>query len=439
MTVVAAGDRGRRLLLRHEIDEVFDSALQEVAQRVLPLAYIEVLDRDTDAADDGPHSGSRRSARTRNTSPTSCATPPAACCCSPTTPILRLSRTACRRGSTIAPIFALYTETAVQGTLFVTAAERPSHRSKAVVAAVGMLVWPLALCSHSPARHLGPGAPVLRPVLALQSELEARGRGNLAPVGATGLPAEVGPVADAVNRLIARLQRALEAERSFTANSAHELRTPIAAALAQTQRLVAEISDGPRASAPAPSRPLCASSRACPKSSCNWPRPRAAGCWPKPQDLGRRSGFVFDDFGRAREARRLLSPCRLEPTVSRMDTDAFAILARNLIENALKHGSSEAPVTIDAVRRRHVQRGERGPSGGGGNARAADAPLRARRELARRARALASPSLRPSPTGPAGGLSSCPPSQASAMVSRRACNCPDFSPHCNSRAAEAEC
>ena len=38
---------GAGLILRHEIDEVFDSALQEVAQRVLPLAYIEVLDRDT--------------------------------------------------------------------------------------------------------------------------------------------------------------------------------------------------------------------------------------------------------------------------------------------------------------------------------------------------------------------------------------------------------
>ena len=71
---------------------------------------------------------------------------------------------------------------------------------------------------HSACSAFGPWCACLcDPSWPCQSEIEARGRGNLAPVGATGLPAEVGPVADAVNRLIARLQRALEAERSFTA------------------------------------------------------------------------------------------------------------------------------------------------------------------------------------------------------------------------------
>ena len=43
-----AGTGAAGLVLRTEIDEVFDSALQEVAQRVLPLAYIELLNRDND-------------------------------------------------------------------------------------------------------------------------------------------------------------------------------------------------------------------------------------------------------------------------------------------------------------------------------------------------------------------------------------------------------
>ena len=40
---------------------MFDSALQEVAQRVLPLAYIEVLDRDLAPPTMRPRSGSLRS------------------------------------------------------------------------------------------------------------------------------------------------------------------------------------------------------------------------------------------------------------------------------------------------------------------------------------------------------------------------------------------
>ena len=48
------------LVLRREIDEVFDSALQEVAQRVLPLAYSELLSREDGGATQhmapiGPH------------------------------------------------------------------------------------------------------------------------------------------------------------------------------------------------------------------------------------------------------------------------------------------------------------------------------------------------------------------------------------------------
>ena len=33
-------------VLRHEIDEVFDSALEETAQRILPLAVIDVIGRE---------------------------------------------------------------------------------------------------------------------------------------------------------------------------------------------------------------------------------------------------------------------------------------------------------------------------------------------------------------------------------------------------------
>ena len=213
-----------------------------------------------------------------------------------------------------------------------------------------MLVWPLA--ALLPLSLLGIWALVglsLRPVLALQSEIESRGRGNFSPVGATALPAEIGPVADAVNRLIARLQRALEAERSFTANSAHELRTPIAAALAQTQRLLAEMPDGAtRERARTVEAALRQLSRLSEKL-LQLAKAEGGGLLAEtPQDLARVLGFVLDDLGRDPEtAERLHVTLPPEGSLmSHMDADAFAILARNLVENALKHGSSEAPVTI---------------------------------------------------------------------------------------------
>ena len=98
------------------------------------------------------------------------------------------------------------------------------------------------------------------------------------PVATEGLPDEIATVAASVNALIGRLRGALEAERSFTANSAHELRTPIAAALAQTQRLIAELPGRP----PPRSRPFdrdraSHGCRGSPKSSCSSPRRKAVG------------------------------------------------------------------------------------------------------------------------------------------------------------------
>jgi len=48
---------------------------------------------------------------------------------------------------------------------------------------------------------------------------------------------ELCPIAETMNQLLSRLDTAFAAERSFTANAAHELRIPLAGALAQVQRL----------------------------------------------------------------------------------------------------------------------------------------------------------------------------------------------------------
>ena len=73
----------------------------------------------------------------------------------------------------------------------------------------------------------------LGPVRDFSGTFAGRGARDLSPVGDDSLPDEFLPTADAVNQLLDRLCRTLEAERSLTADAADELYAPVAAALAR--------------------------------------------------------------------------------------------------------------------------------------------------------------------------------------------------------------
>jgi two-component system OmpR family sensor kinase len=82
---------------------------------------------------------------------------------------------------------------------------------------------------------------VLVPVTTFSREIEDRGSANLSDVPVSGLPTEFDAIRNKLNALLERLRAALDAERSFSANSAHQLRTPVAAALAQSEMLEREL------------------------------------------------------------------------------------------------------------------------------------------------------------------------------------------------------
>jgi two-component system OmpR family sensor kinase len=343
MALWLAGTAAASFVLQRETGEVFDSALQEVAERVLPLAYAEMLSRETaDAQRVVPvrQKDEHISYVVRDASGKALLQSSDADLAKfPQNPPLGFSSTEGVRA---------YTESGVKGTIFVTTVEDLGHRRLAVWRSVAALIWPLVALAPTVVAVIWISVGLaFKPVERLRAELADRGGGNLAAVAADGLPSEVAPVAASVNALIGRLSDALEAERSFAANSAHELRTPIAAALAQAQRLIAELPpDASRERAAA----IAASLR------------RLARLSEKLLQLAKAEGG-----GLIAASQRLLAPVlrlvieeaerdldldgRLEliiegDPVANLDPDAFAVLARNLIENAVKHGDAERPILV---------------------------------------------------------------------------------------------
>jgi two-component system OmpR family sensor kinase len=161
------------------------------------------------------------------------------------------------------------------------------------------------------------------------------------------LPAEIDPLAEAVNHLMERLRRALEAERSFTANSAHELRTPLAAALAQMQRLRREAPDGPLQVRAAKIETSLRELARLSEKLMQLAKAEGGGLLSEaPQDLIPLLAHVAEELNATAGQRINLALPAEGDVLSTIDPDAFAILLRNLIENALKHGAADQPIEV---------------------------------------------------------------------------------------------
>ncbi|WP_280552932.1 HAMP domain-containing sensor histidine kinase [Halomonas sp. 25-S5] len=332
------------LIVEHTIDRTLDSSLEETAQRILSLAVVEIVNRDnldlvqyvaplrvheeylTYLVRDA--SGNALLA-SHDVDPSTF----------PETPQAGLRSTATHR---------LYGTTAISDTLFIEVAEPLASRRQAKGQAIVMLLLPLA--GLIPLSLMGIWWFVrhaLSGVRAYRDALEARGAGDLSLVEGKRLPAELVPIAEAVNHLLERLRRALESERSFTANSAHELRTPLAATLAQVQRLRHEAPPGRlqdrAARIEASLRQLSRLSEKLMQLA------KAEGSdllAETPQDVRPIIAHVVDDFRRVSAVRLELSLPKEARILSSIDPDALAILLRNLIENALKHGQDDRPVEV---------------------------------------------------------------------------------------------
>lgn len=332
------------ILARQAMDELFDSALQETAQRILPLAVAEVLAREgetaaqrqalvrdheellTYAVRDGQ---GRFLLLSHDADPT--VFPPSA-----------------GTGFSQSATHRFYDEAALQGSVRITVAEPLAHRTataRRIRMGLGLpllVMLPLSLLAVVLGVRTG-----LAPLRRFRERLGARGTRDLSQVPAEDLPTELAPLADTLNRLLGQLSAAFEAERSFAANAAHELRTPLAGAIAQVQRLKAETSDsGTRSRAADIEATLKRLTRL---SEQLLQLARAEGArlrLDRLADLRPVARIVTDALSRGRDADRVVLTLPLGPVMSDLDPDVFAIVCRNLVENALRHGPDGSPVSV---------------------------------------------------------------------------------------------
>lgn len=126
-------------------------------------------------------------------------------------------------------------------------AERADRREHLAREIAGHLLLPLLITLPVLAALLWLAiTKALRPLVDLADEVERRAPGNLTPLVPGRAPAEIAPLIQRLNALFDRIRDSLDNERRFTADAAHELRTPVAAIRAQAQVARAAENDAER-------------------------------------------------------------------------------------------------------------------------------------------------------------------------------------------------
>ncbi len=190
----------------------------------------------------------------------------------------------------------------------------------------------------------------LAPLRALADAVAARDPQHLEPVAAERVPSEVAALVERLNELFARIGASLERERAFTADAAHELRTPLAAIRAQAQVARASRTDAERAHAL--DQVIAGCDRAARLSEQLLTLARLeAGEWRErlvPCDLGEVAREVLAEVAPAAHARGVAMELHAESQVAvRGDTALLHVLLRNLVDNALRYGAGGSAVRVE--------------------------------------------------------------------------------------------
>lgn len=193
----------------------------------------------------------------------------------------------------------------------------------------------------------------LAPIRDLRETLEQRPPSAVEPVPLLGMPRELQPLVQTLNGLLERIDRMVQIERRFTADAAHELRTPIAAI-----RMQAQVALGAGDDVAGRNHALQTTLAGCDRAShlvdqlLTLARLEAASAAPAlPVDLGalaRRvaAELVYVALGRQQEITVLVdADCPVAANEA-----LLGVLVRNLVDNALRYSPDGARVDVTVHR-----------------------------------------------------------------------------------------
>lgn len=196
----------------------------------------------------------------------------------------------------------------------------------------------------------------LRPLRLVSQMLGERSPQALAPLEVSPMPSEVRPLVDALNALFVRIDRMVHAERRFTADAAHELRTPIAVIRTQAQ-----VAQGAQDNAAERQHALQATIAGCDRASRLIDQlltlarlegashaDAASRLAAKPVDLSavvRSIGAQLAPLALARQ--QVLELEASAPCWVQGDEVLLGVLVRNLLDNALRYSPNGAQVQLE--------------------------------------------------------------------------------------------